>query len=71
MQQQDKITYVPLWQGGPESAVEKLLILQLHLNVVFICSGNTKDSFPDFYGLLGRKILLLAGDEAMVAVHYD
>lgn len=61
MQQQDKRSYVPLWQGGPGTAVEKLFILQLHVNVVFICSGNTYDSLPDFYGLLGRKILLLAG----------
>lgn len=61
MQQQDKGSYVPLWQGGPEGAVEKFFILQLHVNVVFTCSGNTKDSLPDFYGLLGRKILLLAG----------
>lgn len=63
VQQQDKrsCVYVSLWQGGPETAVEKLLILQFHVNVVFICSGNTKDFLPDFYGLLGRKILLLAG----------
>lgn len=61
VQQQDKRSYMPLWQGGPEAAVEQLFILRLHVNVVFTCCGNTKDSLPGFYGLLGRKILLLAG----------